>query len=114
MLHSKASRFALTASCLFGIGAAVLIITTIETAFADDYDDAQEAAGIMAAAKICNTVVSDDLRRSLYLKMLTVMKEPSRVNFAIDQEIELLSKLSPSDRTAMCLAIGDQVRSLAP
>jgi hypothetical protein len=93
-------------------GTIILKFTIINVAFAGDYDDAREASAIMAAVKIYNTSISEDLRRGLYAQMLAFMRTPSQINFSIDQEVEALNKLSPSDRTAMCLAITDRVKSL--
>ena len=84
----------------------------INLAFAGDNDDARDASAIMAAVAVCNTSVSEDLKQVLYAKMLKVMRTPSQIKFEIGEEIEALNELSPSDRTAMCLAIGDRVKSL--
>jgi hypothetical protein len=93
-------------------GTIILKFTLTNVAFAGDYDDAREASAIMAAVKICNTSISEDLRRALYAQMLAFMRTPSQINFSIDQEVEALNKLSPSDRTAMCMAITDRVKFL--
>ena len=86
----------------------------VNLAFADDIDDAREASAVMAAVTVCNTSVSEDLKRVLYAKMQKVMRTPSQIKYEIGEEIEALNGLSPSDRTAMCLAIGDRVKSLGP
>jgi hypothetical protein len=94
----------------------VLLGATISTSptFADDGDDSQEAAAIMAAATVCNTPVAEDLKRVLYAKMLKVMQTPSQIKYEVGLEVKALNELSISDRTAMCLAIGDRAKSLTP
>jgi parvulin-like peptidyl-prolyl isomerase len=96
--------------------AVVLLGATISTriAFADDNDDARDAAAVMAAVTVCNTSISEDLKRVLYAKMLKVMRTPSQINYTIGQEVQALNELSTSDRTAMCLALGDRAKSLTP
>jgi hypothetical protein len=74
---------------------------------ADDYDDARQAAAIMAGVAVCHTVVSENLRRILYSKMLAGFHTPTAVNLDIEWEIDALTKMSPPDRAAMCLAIAD-------
>jgi hypothetical protein len=73
-------------------GTIILKFTIINVAFAGDYDDAREASAIMAAVKIYNTSISEDLRRGLYAQMLAFMRTPSQINFSIDQEVEALNK----------------------
>jgi hypothetical protein len=59
----------------------------------------------MAAVTICKTTVSEDLKRILYTRMLSIFKTPSQVNYQIGQEVDALNELSSSDRTAMCMEI---------
>jgi len=99
------------------VGATIVKLTVINLAFAgelrsSDYDDAREASAIMAAVRVCNTSISEDLRRLLYAKMLKIMRTPSQVNYSIDIEIDALKTLSSSDRAAMCTAIEDRANSM--
>ena len=91
------------------IVAVILLGATISTSptFADDNDDSHEAAAIMAAVTVCNTSISEDLKRVLYARMLKVMQ-------TLGLEVKALNELSTSDRAAMCLAIGDRAKSLTP
>jgi hypothetical protein len=88
---------------------AVLLVLAPGGARATDYEDAQSALGIMAAVRVCGTTVPDTAKRSLYGDILKSLRTPSVVEYALDQEVEALNKLSPSDRTAMCEAIGDRL-----
>ena|ERR1700733_4742455 len=98
------------------VAVVLLLVATISTsiAFADDSDEARNAAAIMAAVTVCNTSISEDLKRVLYGKMLKVMQTPSLINYTIGQEVQALNELSTSDRTAMCLALRDRAQSLTP
>jgi hypothetical protein len=80
-------------------------------AFADERDDALDAIATMAAATVCKISVSEEAKRALYGKILSRARTPSQVTYEIDEEIEALNKLSSSDRAAMCLAIGDRVKT---
>ena len=98
------------------IVAVVLLGATISTSptFADDFDDSHDAAAIMAAVTVCKTSISEDLKRVLYARMLKVMRTPSQIKYTVGQEVKALNELTTSDRTAMCLAIGDRAKSLTP
>jgi hypothetical protein len=92
-----------------GIGVSVMVTAKAK---ADDYPNALDAAGIMAAIKVCNTPVSETMKKSLYAKMLVRMHEPSQVAYEVNEEIEAIDQLPPSDKTAMCEAIGDRAKAL--
>jgi hypothetical protein len=77
-----------------------------------DFNEAEDASAIMVAITVCKTSVSEELKRVLYAKMLSVMRTPSQINWKINQEIEAITTLPASDRTAMCMAIGDRVKEL--
>ena len=57
-------------------------------------------------------MVSENLKRILYSKMLAGFHTPSQVSFDIEIEIEALNKLAPPDRMAMCEAIANLVKAL--
>jgi hypothetical protein len=97
----------------FALAAAVAVTLGAAPALATEFGDAQDAAATMAAIKICNTVVSEAAKRVLYGEILSIYRTPHMVASVIDDEIEALNKLSPSDRTAMCLALGDRVKAIA-
>jgi hypothetical protein len=89
-----------------------LALAFIGPARADDYDEARQAAAIIAGATVCKTVVSENLKRILYSKMLAGFHTPSQINFDIELEIEALNKLAPGDQVAMCEAIANLVKTL--
>jgi hypothetical protein len=82
-------------------------------AFADESGDPLDAIATMAAARVCKISVSEEAKRVLYGEILSRTREPSQAEYEIGLEIEALNKLSPSDRAAMCLAIGDRVKAIA-
>lgn len=91
--------------------AATILALTGDHAFADDDGDAREASAIIASVTVCYTPISEDLKRILYMKMLKVMRTPSKIQFEIGQEIQAIKELSSSDQAAMCMAIADRVKS---
>jgi hypothetical protein len=91
---------------------ATLSLITPQFAFASDYDAAEEASSILAAVKVCNLSVTEEQKRGLFATMLKIMKTPSQVDYSIRRQVETLSKLPPSDRAAMCLAIEGQAKAL--
>jgi hypothetical protein len=78
----------------------------------EDTEGAQDASAIMASVEVCKTVVSEETKKALYRKMLDIWRTPKLVGYVVDDEIKALNKLSPSDRAAMCLALGERVKAL--
>jgi hypothetical protein len=104
-------KCAILSACLLVIVATGL--TSIYSAFASTLRDVNEATTIMAAVSACNVVVPQDLKRNLYSKLFDEWKSTEIINYNIDGEIKALNKFPTSDRTAMCTAIGDRIKSLA-
>jgi hypothetical protein len=92
------------------IAAAIVALALGAPACAQDYNEAQDALATMAAVKVCKAVVSEEAKRELYGKILSIYRTPSIVSYQIANEAEALEKLPASDRAALCLAIGDRVK----
>jgi hypothetical protein len=73
-----------------------------------DMADAAKASAILASVTVCKAPVSPETRRTLYAILLNKWHTPSQVNFMIDEEISALNAMPASERSAMCLALGQQ------
>jgi len=96
---------------LTALAACALLTGPALAGSSEDFEAAREARATMAAVAVCQTAVSEEEKRALYGKLLKYYTTPSMVTHVINDEVEALLKLSASDRTAMCLALGDQIKA---
>lgn len=91
--------------------ATALLVSPVYAGSSSDDDVASRAATSMAAARVCNADLPQDVKQSLYAKILKFWDTPTMVNHVIAKEVDELRGMNQSDRDAMCQAIKSTLRN---
>ena len=90
------------------LSAAIIFVSLSAPSYAgtaDEMEAAQKSATSMASAIVCKSDIPQDVKQSLYAKILKFYDTPSMVNHIIKREVDELTKMGVGDRDAMCGAI---------